>query len=291
MVRLKLLLKALGHIAVALSVIFNVIFFIVIVLLVIFIFNLKTGIIQPLVNNLYGSFVGLDQAQILTTIKVQDTVPVKLTIPLQTQTTVTLTGDVPVHANATFSLPGGGGTINGSVSIVLPTGLKLPVALDLTVPVNDKLPVSLNVPVNIRIQDTQLNDPIAQLQNTLKPYVRLLGNLPNSWADVPRFVGKLLTGTDLLQPNQASENAWPGFHTGLGTPVPTLAGVPTIAAVTSVPPTLTPITAPGTIQPTNAPPVNTPVGTPVVPPTQPPPIGAASPTNAADLGILTPTPH
>lgn len=286
MVRLKLLLKALGHIAVTLSVIFNVIFFIVIILLVVFIFNLKTGIIQPLVNDLYGSFVGLDQASILTTIKVQDNVPVKLTIPLQTQTTVTLTGDVPVRANASFSLPGGGGTINGSVSIVLPTGLKLPVALDLTVPVNDKLPIALNVPVNIRIQDTQLNDPIKQLQDTLKPYVRLLGNLPNSWSDVPGFIGKLLTGTDLLQPNQASENAWPGFHTGLGTPIPTLPGVPTLAPITPAPLVLTPITGVGTIQPT----IVIPSGTPIVLPTLTPPI-SASPTNGADLGILTPTPH
>ncbi|MHB8628030.1 MAG: hypothetical protein ACYDBJ_26460 [Aggregatilineales bacterium] len=285
MIRLKLLLKALGHIAVTLSVIFNLVFLVVIILLVIFIFNLKTGIIQPLVNNLYGSFVGLDQSSILTTIKVQDSVPVKLTIPLQTQTTVILTSDVPVRANATFSLPGGGGTINGSVSIVLPTGLKLPVALDLSVPVNDKLPISLNVPVNIRVQDTQLHDPITQLQDTLKPYVRLLGNLPDNWGQVPAFIGKLLAGTNLLQPNQASENAWPGFHTDLGTPVPTLAGVPTLAPITSVPLTLTPINASGAIPPTGAPPA----GTPIPPTSQPP--AAPKPTNGADLGILTPTPH
>lgn len=285
MIRLKLLLKALGHIAVTISVIFNLIALIVIILLVIFIFNLKTGIIQPLVNNLYGSFVGLDQSSILTSIKVQDTVPVKLTIPLQTHTTVVLTSDVPVRANATFSLPGGGGTINGSVSIVLPTGLQLPVALNLDVPVNNQLPISLNVPVNIRVQDTELHDPITQLQDTLKPYVRLLGNLPDNWGDVPGFIGKLLAGTDLLQPNQASENAWPGFHTGLGTPIPTLVGVPTLAPITPVVPTLTPMNSSGTIPPTSPPAAGTPI-----PPTAPPP-AAPKPTNGNDLGILTPTPH
>ncbi len=303
MVRLKLWGRVLLNIAIVFSFIFNLIFLIVIIVLVINIFDIKRGLLQPLVSNLYSSFVGLDQATILTTIHVQDTVPVKLTIPLQTQTIVTLTSDVPVHANASFSLPGGGGTINGAVSIVLPTGLNLPVSLNLTVPVNDKLPISLNVPVNIKLQDTQLHDPFVQLENTLRPYVLLLSNLPDNWGGFWQMVGQTLTGNppNLLQPNQASENPWPGFRTGLGTPVPTLPGAPTLPPISTVTgagvgataqgnpnlppatlaPTATLVVAPGNVQPTTSVDTGSASGGPP----------ATKPTSASDLGIITPVPQ
>ena len=306
MVRLKMWWSAFQGIAIAISFIINFILIVTLLIVVTLLFDIKRGILQPLVNGLYSSFVGLDQSAILTTIHVSDTVPVNLNIPLKTNTTVILTSDVPIRANASFNLPGGGGTINGMVNIVLPTGLKLPVALDLMVPVNDKLPVTLNVPVNIHVQDTQLHDPISQLQSVLRPYVRLLGNLPNDWNSVPAFVGGILKGTNLLQPNQFSDNAWPGFRTGLGTPVPTLPGAPTLILGTNTPyltpagqsgsnpngmtsQSAVPATAlPNTITPN---PLITPNTVPATTATNVPIAVTPRPTNAADIGIITPTPH
>jgi len=261
MVRIGLFGRALFNLAVIFSFIFNVIFLAVLIGVVVLIFNIKNGVVQPLVNNLYGSFIGLDQASILTTIHVNDVVPVKLDIPLSTQTKVVLTDNVPIQASASFALPGGGGIINGSVSIVLPKGLVLPIALDLHVPVNDKLPISLTVPVNIPLNNTQLHDPFFQLQDTLRPYVRLLGNLPSNWSSVPPFVGQVLSDNppNLLAPNPAVDNPWRGFRTGLGTPVPTSPGSTPIGSLTT-PTTINPVnpisptpTLPPTMTPTIAP--------------------------------------
>lgn len=271
MVRLKAFWRGFSNFAVIFSFIMNFVFLMVLIVLVIFIFDLKRGLVQPLINGLHSSFVGLDEATIITTINVKDTVPVKLSIPFSTNTVVALTDNVPVRANATFNLPGGGGTINGSVNIVLPTGLKLPVSLSLTVPVDDKLPINLSVPVNIKLKDTQLHDAFDQLRGLLVPYVRLLGNLPNSWPEVWSFIGSVLGGNQpsLFRPNQQSENPWPGFRTGLGTP--------TIIAATPVAATATPF---NTTNATNPPGGASGQVTPLAP--------VGTPTRVNDLGIITP---
>ncbi len=285
MVRLKTWWQGFMNVAVLLSFIMNFVFLIVLIILVILIFDIKRGLVQPIVDGLHSSFVGLDQSTIISTVKVDSAVPVDLMIPLQTNTTVTLTGDVPVRANATFNLPGGGGTINGSVSIVLPTGLNLPVSLNLIVPVHDHIQVKLDVPVNIRVQDTQLHDPIDQLRSVLEPFVRLLGNLPNNWGEVWAFTGNILSGNpvNLLAPNQQSLHPWPGFRTGLGTPNPTLNAVATAAAISGT------NIAPGSVD----------FGTPIpgvtigaiTGATVGTPIPFMTPTHSADLGIITPMPH
>ncbi len=291
MVQLKTWWQGFINVAVLISFVMNFILLIVLIVLVIFIFDIKRGFVQPLVDGLHSSFVGLDESTIITTIKVNDTVPVKLNIHLQANTSVILTDNVPVRANASFNLPGGGGTINGAVSIVLPTGLKLPVSLDLMVPVDDKLPIALNVPVNIRVKDTQLHDAVDQLRSLLDPYVRLLGNLPNNWSEVWAFGGNVLSGKQpsLFSPNQQSLHPWPGFHTGLGTPTPTPYGTPSTPLAT--PSFLTPVfdqsgvtSVPGTGD------------TSFLTPPAPTSSGATdstliTPTHTNDLGIITPVPH
>jgi hypothetical protein len=268
MVRVKTWWRSFMNFAVLFSFIFNFIFLIIVIALVMMLFDLKRGLVQPLVNGLHSSFVGLDQSTIIASVKVDDVVPVKLSIPLSANTVVVLTDNVPVRANATFNLPGGGGTINGAVSIVLPTGLKLPVSLNMTVPVDDKLPISLNVPVNIRVRDTQLHDAIDQLRLVLDPYVRLLNNLPNSWNEMWAFAGNLVSGkpVDVFRPNSQSLNPWPGFRSQgqNGTPAPGNA-------------------TPG-LQLTAPAPNSGGSG-------QPPPSGPqATATRVVDLGIITPTP-
>jgi hypothetical protein len=77
-------------------------------------------------------------------------------------------------------LPGGGGVINGTVSLNLPSGLELPVALDLVVPVNQTIPVQLDVAVDIPLNETELGQPFGDLQAIFTPLDALLTNLPGS---------------------------------------------------------------------------------------------------------------
>jgi hypothetical protein len=233
MVRIKGLWNTFKTIAILFSFIVNFVVILVLLFVVLLIFQIKNGIAQPLINGLYSSFAGLDQAKIVTTINVDDTInvkdiiPVRLDIPLQQETNVVLTREVPLRVPASFTLRDGT-TLNGTVSIALPAGLSLPVALDLHVPVDStlpidiKVPVHLKVPVNIALSETQLHDPFANLQLLFDPFVRLLGNLPSEWDQVFPFIANIMSGKapNLMASNKYIDNPWPGFRTGLGTPDP-----------------------------------------------------------------------
>jgi hypothetical protein len=55
---------------------------------------------------------------------------------------------VPLNLPARFNLPGGGGVINGTVSLSLPTGMLMPIRLSMVVPVSQTIPVRMSVPVS-----------------------------------------------------------------------------------------------------------------------------------------------
>jgi hypothetical protein len=299
MVGLQRLWNAFKNVAIFFSFIINFVFLIVILLLLTAIFQITSGIAEPLLGGLYSSFVGLNQARIITTIdvndainvkdqiqvvdaiNVKDTIPVVLNIPLRQNTVVSLTQPVPITANASFALPGGGGTIRGSVAITLPQGLQLPVALDLNVPVDSslpidlkvpinlnvpvelKVPVALKVPVNIPLAETQLNDVAKSLQDVIGPLTRVVTNLPRNWNEMWIVIGKLLAGQppDLLADNDFIRNPWPGFRTGPGANLPTF-------TPTALPPNATVIIVPPA-ESTPAVPIAAPTATPtvVIPPT------------------------
>ncbi len=190
----------------------NMVFLIVLLLLLMQIFQIKNGVVEPLVDGLHRNFVGLDEAVIIRSIEVNDEIPVQFDLPLNQVTNVVLTQDVPLAANATFTLPGGGGMINGRVDLVLPRDLILPVQLNLTVPVNTRIPINLPVEVEIPLKETQLHAPFDNLRKLLEPYVRVLDNLPRGWQDMPDFVIDALQGKgkNLVAPSADSENPWPG---------------------------------------------------------------------------------
>src|SRR5205814_10677651 len=60
--------------AILFSFIANFVLVIVLLFVVLLIFQIKNGIAEPLLVGLHSSFVGLDEARILTTIKVDDTI-------------------------------------------------------------------------------------------------------------------------------------------------------------------------------------------------------------------------
>ncbi len=188
----------------------NLILVIVTLLLLMQIFQIKNGILEPLIDGLHRDFVGLDQAVIERTINVDDQIPVQFDLPLNQSTSVILTADVPIAANATFTLPGGGGMINGRVDLVLPEGLALPIRLDMTVPVDTTIPIHLPVDVEIPLNETQLHAPFDDLRGLLEVYVCALDNLPGDWDEVPDFVLDALGGDiDLLAPTEACTHPWP----------------------------------------------------------------------------------
>jgi hypothetical protein len=177
---------------------------------------------------------------------------------------------VPIAASATFTLPGGGGVINGRVDIVLPKDLVLPVQLNMIVPVDTDIPVNLPVAVAIPLNETQLHTPFQNLRDLLEPYVRVLDNLPDNWGDVPDFLIDAIQGegVNLVSPTEDSQHPWPGpeaYHplgpkTDTGaphgeTPVETgEMGAETGAELSAPVPTATPVEDIGIIPPTSSPP-------------------------------------
>ncbi len=204
--------------AILFSFIVNLVLVIVLLVVGSLIFQIKNGIAEPLIDGLYSSFVGLDKATIDRVIPVRETIPVRFILPLEQNTNVVLTSDVPLRANASFNLPGGGGTINGTVSLNLPAGMLLPVTLDLDVPVDTMLPISLDVRAVIPLEETQLHDAFQNLRGLLEPFVRILDNLPSNSQQGMDFLSAVLAGRgpDLLAPTRGSQYPWPGFSRTAG---------------------------------------------------------------------------
>jgi hypothetical protein len=218
MQRVKSGWEAFKTIAILFSFIVNLVLVITLVIVVTLLFQIKNGIAEPLIDGLHSSFVGLDKATIDRVIPVRDTIPVVFTLPLQQNTDVILTAPVPLQANAQFNLPGGGGTINGLVSLQLPQGMSLPVALDLDVPVDTDLDIALDVRAIIPLEETQLHDPLQNLRSLLEPFVMALDNLPGNAEEGREYVGQLLSGSapDLLTPTDGSMYPWPGYSMTAG---------------------------------------------------------------------------
>jgi hypothetical protein len=138
--------------------------------------GLRDGTVCPLIADINGLVADLEDAVITRTISISQTIPVVFDLPLNTNTEVRLTGPVSLNRPTSFTLPAGGGRINGSVTMVLPEGLSLPVHLGMTVPVRQNLPVQMDVPVSIPLKETDLGPIIAKLKGLLMPYMDLLDN-------------------------------------------------------------------------------------------------------------------
>jgi hypothetical protein len=186
----KDLWNAFKNIAIVFS--FGVNFVMVLALLLIsvpgidFAFDLKAKVLQPLFSDLDSAFVGLGEAEIDTEVVINEPIPIEFDLPLDQQlpinfdleldqqlpisfdlaieqdTNVVLREAVPLYGlPAQFNLPGGGGLINGVVSLSLPKDLQLPVRLSMTVPVSQTVPVQMLVPVAETIP-VKMNVPVEE---------------------------------------------------------------------------------------------------------------------------------
>lgn len=199
---------AFRNIAIVFSFIMNFVLLITLLIVVNILFQITTGIAEPLVDGLYTDFAGLNASEIKTNVVVDDTIPIDFDLTLDETTTVTLAEPATINnVPAQFEISGGGGSITGTVDITLPQGTPLTIDLSLLVPVEETIPVVLNVPVDIALRDTELSVPFTNLRELLRPYVKLLDNLPRSWDDVPSFSLDVLDGeVDLLRETDGSRN-------------------------------------------------------------------------------------
>lgn len=171
-------------VASAISLTVNIILIVVLLLLAQHLFTLKHVIQDQLLGGLSANFAAMDEAVIRTTVVVDDTIPVKFDLPLNTTTNVVLTKNVTIK-NARVSLVTGGlHILSAPADVTLPKGTVLPVQLSLTVPVDTRIPIHLNVPVSIPLKDTELHQPFVGLQQVVAPYQRLLEKTPDSWDPV-----------------------------------------------------------------------------------------------------------
>ena len=150
---------------------------ILIVILLGLFMNLRTlqigGVVNippSLLGGLYTNFEKMDRAHIKTDIVVNTSIPVKFDLPVNQQTTVTLSQDVRIdNARVTINTGGPINITNASTSIILPAGTSLPIYLSIVAPVDQQVPVTLNVPVDIALKDTDLHDPFTGLQQVIQP--------------------------------------------------------------------------------------------------------------------------
>lgn len=178
-------------IACAISLAVNILLFVILIILGSQIFAIKAVVEDQLIGGLYENFVQMDQAHIITTILVSDTIqvkdsmPVVFTLPVEQETQVVLTRDAQIKRATVF--------LNGApvpTDIILKRGTKLDIYLDMDVPVDQVIPVELTVPVqltvpvDIPLDQTELHEPFVGLQEVLLPYKTLLAGLPDSWDEL-----------------------------------------------------------------------------------------------------------
>jgi hypothetical protein len=166
------------------SITVNIILIVALILIGQQLFALNAIVEDNLIGGLHSNFVAMDEATIVTTVNVEDTIPVQFDLPVKTNTTVILTEPTQIK-NASVVIATGILDINAPADIVLPAGLELPISLDITVPVDKEVPVVLTVPVNIPLNQTELHEPFVGLREVVEPYKVLLGDLPDAWMETP----------------------------------------------------------------------------------------------------------
>jgi hypothetical protein len=172
------------------SITVNIILIVTLLVIGKYLFTLNEIVEYGLIGGLHSNFVAMDEATIVTTVTVEDTIPVQFDLPVKTKTSVVLTEPTPIQG-ASVVIKTGILDINAPANIVLPSGLELPIALDIVVPVDKEVPVELTVPVNIPLNQTELHEPFVGLQEVVEPYQVMLGDLPDDWMGTPLCQGVL----------------------------------------------------------------------------------------------------
>ncbi|HNP70344.1 MAG TPA: hypothetical protein PLO33_17460 [Kouleothrix sp.] len=114
----------------------------------------------------------LQAAHIRTNIPLDQPLPLKglgVVVPVDQETQVTLTSDVPLNlAGADIDLGAGNRLRAQNIALVLPRGTPLNIALKMNIPLDAvTIPIKLNVPVDIAMKDTELAPQFQRLGNVV----------------------------------------------------------------------------------------------------------------------------
>jgi hypothetical protein len=175
--------EAFKSISLVVSMIINLVLIVVVVVLINQVGAIKLTL-GSILGQLDSAFQGLGAASIVDTIKINQQVPVRFDLPLSQDTTVVTQAPVPIDAYATFSL-GQYGSINGTVSLALPTGTSLPVHLELSVPVSSSIQVAFDQPISIPLAERGLAPVVAQLRSALGPIIEMVQQMPDAFVIIP----------------------------------------------------------------------------------------------------------
>jgi hypothetical protein len=162
------------------SFVINILFLGLILLVGSRVLSFKSEVAEPLLDGVYKAVDQMDDIQIQTDVKVSGEVPVAFDLPLQRETTVTLSQPTRIDG-ASLSIRSATFSIDAPTVIVLPAGAELPITLDLSVPVNATVPVELTVPVTLSLTDSNLEPTIKALQDLIEPYKQLAEETPDCW--------------------------------------------------------------------------------------------------------------
>ncbi|OQY20871.1 MAG: hypothetical protein DRI77_02945 [Chloroflexi bacterium] len=208
MERLRRFWNAFRDVAIIFS--FAVNFILVVSLLVVSIpalhavFDLKAGLLEPLLSDLDDAFVKLGEAEIDTplpiegelahikfTLPLSQSLPIDFELDIEQDTNVVLQQEVRLNGVHTEFDLGNFGKINGDVTLSLPKGMLLPVHLDMTVPVSKTISVNMNVPVDqsvpitmtvpvyIKLGEAGLGPAVQDLRAVFRPVQDLVDGLPD----------------------------------------------------------------------------------------------------------------
>lgn len=175
--------NAFKDIAILFSFVINFVLVAAIVVLVMnadLLFELKNRLAEPWLADLDHAFAALGDTTIDSTVQIDDTIPVVFDLALEQNTDVVLTEPVPLSVPAQMVLPGGAGSINGTVSLSLPQGQALPVELRMSVPVSTTVPVVMQVPVRMQLSQCGMAPAVEQLRAVFRPIAGFVQSLPNS---------------------------------------------------------------------------------------------------------------
>jgi hypothetical protein len=179
------LLPAFHNVSSTISITVNIILLAVILLLSQQVFALKKMIVGDVLGGLYLNFGEMDKASINTEIVVMDNILVDFPLQINQETEVVLTKDTVINGARVTISTGALNITNAPANIILPAGARLPIQLNMTVPVNASVPISLNVPVDIPLAETELHQPITNLQKVVQPYLYSFMDGPFTWQELP----------------------------------------------------------------------------------------------------------
>lgn len=190
--------RAFANIAILFSFIVNFVLVLVLILAVGPLLQLKTHLLEPLLDNLDRAFLGLGETTIQVTVPVSQSIPIQFDLPLDQP--LALDFELPINQDTVVVLLQDTAIPNTTVylnnvpvrtTVVLPAGTPLPVRLNMvvpvqktipvrmTVPVNQTVPIRMDIPVAIRLGPAGLDPAVQRLRDVFKPVRALIASLPD----------------------------------------------------------------------------------------------------------------